>query len=54
MRKKGDYFFYDFDTFDGSIGCAIKFYADKLYFFSISVRSKVINLIVSQLHYQPD
>ena len=31
--KKVDYFSCDFDIFDGSIGCATKFHADKISFF---------------------
>ena len=32
--KKVDFFSCDFDVFYGSIGCATKFHADEIYFFS--------------------
>ena len=32
--KKVDFFPCDFDIFDGSIGCATKFHADEISFFS--------------------
>ena len=32
--KKVDFFSCDFDIFDGSIGCATKFHADKISFIS--------------------
>ena len=32
--KKGDFFSCDFDIFYGSIGCATKFHADEISFFS--------------------
>ena len=32
--KKVDFFSCDFDIFYGSIGCAMKFNADEIYFFS--------------------
>ena len=44
MRKKVDYFFCNFDIFDGSIGCATKLHTNN--FFSISIRSKVIVFLV--------
>ena len=31
--EKVDFFSYDFDIFDGSIGCATKFHADERYLF---------------------
>ena len=31
--RKNYVFSYDFDIFDGSIGCATKFHADEIYFF---------------------
>ena len=34
LKKKVEFFSCDFDIFYGSIGCATKFHADEIYFFS--------------------
>ena len=48
-KKKFVFFSCDFKIFNGTIGCATKFHANKIYFFSIFVRSKVIAFIVKNL-----
>ena len=47
FETKVDFFSCDFDMFYGSIGCATKFHADEIYFFSFYLSSsKVIAFFV--------
>ena len=41
-QKKGNFFPYYFDIFDGGIGCATQFHVDKVFFLTTSVGSKVV------------